>query len=51
VGVACPECKADEPPRLPEGWTSIASVAEDPGFTIHGRLILPTDERARQQPA
>ena len=31
----CPDCNADEPPRLPEGWTSIASVAEDPGFVVN----------------
>jgi LSD1 subclass zinc finger protein len=35
VGVPCPDCNADDPPRLPEGWTSIARVATDPGFPVN----------------
>jgi hypothetical protein len=34
-GVPCPDCNADEPPRLPEGWTSIARITADPEFAVN----------------
>lgn len=35
AGVPCPRCNVEEPPRLPGGWTSVARVAEAPGFAIN----------------